>query len=117
MRRELQHDGGQRYRSGCVIEHNPEARKGAGSCIFAHLWKAPGAPTAGCTAMADATIARRYGWLRPEAKPVFVLLPQAEYDRLQRLRPPPPVGRAGARGQPLAAFPAGRRFVRTKEDR
>src|SRR3546814_14689958 len=54
MRRDLHNDGDQRYRSGFVIEHNPEARKGAGSCIFAHLWKAPGAPTAGCTAMADA---------------------------------------------------------------
>jgi L,D-peptidoglycan transpeptidase YkuD (ErfK/YbiS/YcfS/YnhG family) len=83
MRLDLHNDGDQRYRSGFVIEHNPDARKGAGSCIFAHLWKAPGAPTAGCTAMADATMQRLYGWLRPDAKPVFVLLPQAEYDRLQ----------------------------------
>lgn len=84
MRRDLHSDGDQRYRSGFVIEHNPDARKGAGSCIFAHLWKAPGAPTAGCTAMADATMARLYDWLRPEAKAAFVLLPQAEYDRLRR---------------------------------
>jgi len=84
MRRDVHEHGDQRYRSGFVIEHNPEARKGAGSCIFAHLWKAPGAPTAGCTAMADATMARLYSWLRPEAGPVFVLLPQAEYDRLRR---------------------------------
>jgi len=83
MRLDLHNNGDQRYRSGFVIEHNPGARKGAGSCIFAHLWKAPGAPTAGCTAMADATMQRLYGWLRPDAKPVFVLLPQAEYDRLQ----------------------------------
>jgi L,D-peptidoglycan transpeptidase YkuD (ErfK/YbiS/YcfS/YnhG family) len=83
MRLDLHNDGDQRYRSGFVIEHNPGARRGAGSCIFAHLWKAPGAPTAGCTAMADATMQRLYGWLRPDAKPVFVLLPQAEYDRLQ----------------------------------
>src|SRR3546814_13487979 len=84
--------------------------------MCAHLWKAPGAPTAGCTAMADATMARLYGWLRPEAKPVFVLLPQAAYDRLQRLWHLPQVGRAGARGSPLAAFPAGRRF-RSEERR
>jgi len=82
MRLDLHRDGDQGYRNGFVIEHNPAARKGAGSCIFAHLWKAPGAPTAGCTAMADATMQRLYGWLRPEAKPVFVLLPKAEYDRL-----------------------------------
>jgi L,D-peptidoglycan transpeptidase YkuD (ErfK/YbiS/YcfS/YnhG family) len=83
MRLDLHNAGDQRYRAGFVIEHNPDARKTAGSCIFAHLWKAPGAPTAGCTAMAEATMQRLYGWLRPEAKPVFVLLPQPEYDRLQ----------------------------------
>jgi L,D-peptidoglycan transpeptidase YkuD (ErfK/YbiS/YcfS/YnhG family) len=83
MRLDLHNHGDQRYRSGFVIEHNPDARKGAGSCIFAHLWKAPGAPTAGCTAMADATMQRLYGWLRPDAKPVFVLLPKAEHDRLK----------------------------------
>jgi L,D-peptidoglycan transpeptidase YkuD (ErfK/YbiS/YcfS/YnhG family) len=83
MRLDLHNDGDQRYRTGFVIEHNPDARKGAGSCIFAHLWKAPGVPTAGCTAMADATMQRLYGWLRPDAKPVFVLLPMAEHDRLK----------------------------------
>jgi len=83
MRLDLHNAGDQRYRAGFVIEHNPDARKGAGSCIFAHLWKAPGAPTAGCTAMADATMQRLYGWLRPDEKPVFVLLPEAEYHRLQ----------------------------------
>src|SRR3546814_21072986 len=107
MRRDLHNDGDQRYRSGFVIEHNPEARKGARSCIFAHLWKAPGAPTAGCTALADATMARLSGWLRPQAKPVFVLLPQAEYDRLPRLWHLPPVGWAGSRRPPLAAFRSG----------
>jgi len=52
MRRDLHLDGDQRYREGFVIEHNPERVSGGGSCIFAHLWKASGAPTAGCTAMA-----------------------------------------------------------------
>ena len=80
---DVRRPGDHRYRAGFVIESNPDAVKGAGSCIFAHLWKAPGAPTAGCTAMADATMERLYGWLRPQAQPVFVLLPEAEYDRLQ----------------------------------
>src|SRR3546814_4825206 len=106
MRRDLHNDGDQRYRSGFVIEHNPEARKGAGSCIFAHLWKAPGEHTDGCTAMADATMARLYGWLRPEAKPVFVSLPQTEYDRLKRHWQLPQGGRAGASGPLLAAVTA-----------
>jgi len=83
MRLDLHNKGDHRYRTGFVIEHNPAAVKGAGSCIFAHLWKAPGETTAGCTAMADETMQRLYGWLRPEAHPVFVLLPQAEYERLK----------------------------------
>src|SRR3546814_9615720 len=61
MRRDLHNDGDQRYRSGFVIEHKPEARKGAGSCTFAHLWKAHGETTDGFTAMAEATMARQIG--------------------------------------------------------
>ena len=83
MRLDLHNDGDPRYRTGFVIEHNAAARKDAGSCIFAHLWRKPGEPTAGCTAMADATMARLYAWLQPAAKPVFVLLPKAEHDRLR----------------------------------
>ena len=83
MRRDLHANGDQRYRLGFVIEHNPNAQPGAGSCIFAHLWKAPGEPTAGCTAMADQVMAQLIGWMDPPRKPVFVLLPVTEYERLQ----------------------------------
>ncbi len=83
MRLDLHNDGDQRYRNGFVILHNAQAAKGAGSCIFAHLWGKPGQPTAGCTAMAPESMQRLYAWLKPEARPVFVLLPEAEYRRLQ----------------------------------
>ncbi|KRG72120.1 ErfK/YbiS/YcfS/YnhG family protein [Pseudoxanthomonas dokdonensis] len=83
MRRDLHADGDQRYREGFVIRHNPDNLDGQGSCIFAHLWKAPGEPTAGCTAMPAAVMDRLLGWLQPQRRPVFVLLPQAEYQRLQ----------------------------------
>lgn len=83
MRRDLHANGDQRYRLGFVIEHNPRAQPGAGSCIFAHLWKAPGEPTAGCTAMADGAMQQLLGWLDPRRRPVFVLLPQPEYQRLR----------------------------------
>ena len=83
MRRDLHVNGDQRYRLGFVIEHNPDAQPGAGSCIFAHLWKAPGEPTAGCTAMADGVMEQLLGWLDPRRRPVFVLLPQSEYQRLR----------------------------------
>lgn len=82
MRLDLHNNGDPRYREGLVIGHNPTATPRAGSCIFAHLWRTPGEPTAGCTAMAAETMDGMLAWLRPDARPVFVLLPRAEYDRL-----------------------------------
>lgn len=84
MRRDLHAGGDQRYKLGFVIDHNPQNVPGSGSCIFAHLWKAPGEPTAGCTAMAEPAMQQLLAWLRPERHPVFVLLPVAEYQRLHR---------------------------------
>ena len=65
-----------------MIAHNPQAIPGRGSCIFAHLWQAPGVATAGCTAMAEPAMQALLQWLQPQAKPVFVLLPQAQWRRL-----------------------------------
>ncbi len=84
MRLDLHNKGDVRYREGLVIGHNPDATPRAGSCVFAHLWRAPGEPTAGCTAMAAGTMDGLLAWLRPDARPVFVLLPRAEYARLAR---------------------------------
>ncbi|EIL89888.1 hypothetical protein UU9_07918 [Rhodanobacter fulvus Jip2] len=83
MRRDLHFKGDQRYRLGFVIEHNPDAIPQAGSCIFAHLWKSPTSSTAGCTAMTPAVMQSLLAWLKPRDMPVFVLLPQAEYQRLR----------------------------------
>ena len=80
MRLDLHANGDVRYKLGFVIEHNPDAAPQGGSCIFAHLWRTAGEPR---------RAARR--WMRPHAsaarvaaarpRPVFVLLPQAEYAR------------------------------------
>lgn len=83
MRRDLHANGDIRYKEGFVIQHNPDNVSGAGSCIFAHLWKAPGEPTAGCTAMAEPMMDRLLAWLDDKRHPVFVLLPEAEYRRLR----------------------------------
>lgn len=83
MRRDIHVDGDQRYKLGFVIEHNPANVAAGGSCIFAHLWSAPDVPTAGCTAMTEAAMRGLLDWLDPKRSPVFVLLPQAEYTRLQ----------------------------------
>jgi len=84
MRRDLHLEGDPRYRLGLVIGHNTERRAGGGSCIFAHVWLAPGVATAGCTAMDEAAMRALLAWLRPAATPRFVLLPQPQYDALQR---------------------------------
>ena len=72
----------QRYFVGAVVAHNaapPVA--GCGSCIFLHVWAAPGMPTAGCTAMSLADMTEIAGWLDGAAAPLLVQLPQAEYER------------------------------------
>ena len=83
MRRDLHADGDPRYATGFVIRHNPDNIDGAGSCIFAHLWKAPGEPTAGCTAMDAKVMQGLVEWMVPDTNPVFVLLPHGEYERLR----------------------------------
>lgn len=82
MRRDI-HSGDHLYDKGFVIGHNPDNRSGSGSCIFAHLWRSPGAATAGCTAMTEPDMDRLLLWLNRERNPVFVLLPEPEYRRLR----------------------------------
>ncbi len=83
MRRDLHAGGDQRYKLGFVIEHNPQHTPAGGSCIFAHLWKSADSSTAGCTAMTEPLMRELLGWLNPAKHPLFVLLPSAEYERLQ----------------------------------
>lgn len=44
------------YRQGIVVDHATSASLAGGSCIFLHVWRAPGRPTAGCVAMAEAEV-------------------------------------------------------------
>lgn len=83
MRLDLHSAGDPRYKLGFVIEHNAAARANAGSCIFAHLRRSGSEPTAGCTSMDEPRMQALLGWLRPEARPVFVLMPESEYRRVQ----------------------------------
>ena len=82
MRLDLHRNGNPSYRLGFVIEHNPGNVPQGGSCIFAHLWRTPGETTAGCTAMADADMEAMLAWLDADKAPRFVLLPEAERQRL-----------------------------------
>ena len=70
------------YRYGLMVEHNaPDTRPGGGSCIFMHLWRRPGAPTAGCTAMNEPAMQVILTWMDPAKTPVLVQLPRAELRR------------------------------------
>ncbi|WP_368563427.1 L,D-transpeptidase [Pseudoxanthomonas sp. UTMC 1351] len=94
MRRDVHVNGDARYKLGFVIQHNPDNVAAGGSCIFAHLWKAPGEATAGCTAMAEPAMRGLLSWLQEDQWPVFVLLPDAEYARWQAAWQLPPLEEA-----------------------
>jgi hypothetical protein len=49
------------------------------SCI----WRGPGQPTVGCTAMPQADLELLLGWLDPKRKPLLVQLPAAQYQKLR----------------------------------
>jgi D-alanyl-D-alanine dipeptidase len=72
------------YRLGVWVDHNsaPPAA-GRGSCIFLHIWAAPGVATSGCTAFAAGDLELILRWLDPRARPALVQLPEAEYRRLR----------------------------------
>lgn len=74
------------YRYVITVGHNLKPReKGAGSCIFLHIWGGPDSFTAGCTAMTGENIERLLAWLDPSGRPVLIQLTRADYDRLRRV--------------------------------
>ena len=72
-----------RYKWGVVVDHNPAAIPGAGSCIFLHIWKRSASPTAGCTAMPESDLVRLIRWLDPARHPILVQMPKAAYQSIQ----------------------------------
>ncbi|WP_392890228.1 M15 family metallopeptidase [Pseudomonas migulae] len=71
------------YRQGIVIAHNTPPSPASGSCIFFHIWRSPTSPTAGCTAMDQADIARLFDWLDPRQQPLLVQMPEAQYEHVR----------------------------------
>lgn len=69
---------------GVVVQQNaPDIQKGAGSCVFLHIWRGAHSPTAGCTAMPRERIEAIVAWLDPHAEPVLVQLPEPLYQQLR----------------------------------
>jgi zinc D-Ala-D-Ala dipeptidase len=75
---------GGRYRLGVVIEHNPAAIPGFGSCIFLHVWDPRFPGTTGCTATDYDHLFRLLRWLDPKKRPLIVQLPISEYEELKQ---------------------------------
>jgi L,D-peptidoglycan transpeptidase YkuD (ErfK/YbiS/YcfS/YnhG family) len=73
------------YRWGILVDHNASpAAPGAGSCIFMHIWRGPGQPTVGCTAMAQQNLESLLSWLDPARQPLLIQMPAAQYEHLHK---------------------------------
>lgn len=83
MRLDLTNKGDQQYVKGLVIQQNPNNEPGLGSCVFMHVWSQPNGITLGCTAMEVNRLDQILAWLDPKKRPLYVLLPAAEYKKYQ----------------------------------
>jgi D-alanyl-D-alanine dipeptidase len=72
-----------RYKWGLFVNYNVPPEPGAGSCIFLHVWLAPGVTTVGCTAMSEQKIVGLLRWLDPAKNPRLVQMPRPIYEKLQ----------------------------------
>jgi D-alanyl-D-alanine dipeptidase len=73
------------YRWGIVVNHNTYSTLPmGGSCIFLHVWKEPGAPTSGCTAMSEANLLELLHWLDPAKSPKLLQVVEKDYPAYQR---------------------------------
>lgn len=69
---------------GVVVQQNaPDIKKGAGSCVFLHIWRGPNRPTAGCTAMPEESLEEALRWLDADLEPTLVQLPEPVFQRVR----------------------------------
>src|SRR6185503_4608918 len=89
MRRDV-HNHDDLYKLGLLVGYNsdahrdPDTGKGAGSCIFLHIWRGPSRPTVGCTAMPEGSMEALVGWLDPRGRPLLVQGTRAELEKIAR---------------------------------
>lgn len=69
------------YRSGLVIRNATSREKRGGSCIFLHVWKGPGRPTAGCIAATEDHV-QAVQLLFDGAPSAVAILPEAGHGRV-----------------------------------
>jgi D-alanyl-D-alanine dipeptidase len=72
------------YKLGAVIQYNDyPVTKGAGSCIFLHIWKNSTTGTAGCIAMEEANLKANLDWLDAKKHPVIAIFPMSVYQKVK----------------------------------
>ncbi len=69
------------YRQGLFIDYPSDAAERAGSCIFVHVWRSPGSPTAGCVALAQGDVEFVQRWSAGNSGHIAIL-PRAEAESL-----------------------------------
>ena len=75
------------YELGIVVEHNKQAQKRRGSCIFLHVKKSEDSPTAGCTAMSLDEIKKITNWLDKDKNPILIQIPSSSSKEILKLYP------------------------------
>jgi L,D-peptidoglycan transpeptidase YkuD (ErfK/YbiS/YcfS/YnhG family) len=89
MRRDI-YNKDELYKFGLLVAYNPtqgrdpDTGRGAGSCIFLHIWRGPGHPTVGCTSMSEENLLTLLAWLDPAAKPLLVQGSRAELEAMAK---------------------------------
>lgn len=74
----------EQYKWGIFVKQNLPPQALGGSCIFFHLWRAPGSGTLGCTAMDEPNLLALMRWLDPQKKPLLMQMTAANYKAYQR---------------------------------
>jgi L,D-peptidoglycan transpeptidase YkuD (ErfK/YbiS/YcfS/YnhG family) len=75
------------YTLGVVVEHNKEGKEQRGSCIFLHVEKYSGAPTAGCTSMSYENLKKIVMWLDKRKNPILIQVPKSRLAEVLELYP------------------------------
>ena len=70
------------YEWGFFLNHNTPAIPNKGSCVFFHIWRAPGKYTLGCTAMSKENILQLLQWIDPEKKPLVIQYVISDYNKI-----------------------------------
>ena len=75
------------YELGIVVEHNENAIKRRGSCIFIHVQKEKNHPTVGCTSMSLKNIKKITSWLDKNKNPILIQIPKSYTKEVLKIYP------------------------------